>query len=128
MLEIGLHGLSFLLTVVVIVSAVSGGKSISGTAGYMAGMILAYCYARTGSPWNILSDKAGQMTATAGSEFNAPMAAVALACFAIWHYRRPKVIISFVLGLLTMSAAEASSGTWAELASILGSFISILAG
>ena len=128
MLEIGLHGLSLLLTVVVIAAAKKGGNTIPAPGGYAAGMVLAYCYARTGDPWSILSDKAAQMTTTAGDEFGVSAAAVALTIAGLWWYTRPKLVLSIVLGLLTMTAAEASSGTWAQIASIFGSFINILAG
>lgn len=128
MLEIGLHGLSLLLTVVVIAAAKKGGNTIGGPGGYAAGMVLGYAYARSGTPWSILSDKFGQVTGTAGGEFGVSAAAIALTLFGLWWYLRPKLVISIVLGLLTMTAAEAASGTWKQVASILGSFINILAG
>lgn len=128
MLEIGLHGLSLLLTVVVIAAAKRGGHTIPAHAGYAAGMVLAYSYARSGAPWSILSDKASQMATTAGDEFGVGAAAVALCLFGLWWYLRPKLIFSIVLGLLTMTAAEASTGTWQQVVAIIGSFIDILAG
>ncbi|MCT2591128.1 hypothetical protein LHJ74_14625 [Streptomyces sp. N2-109] len=128
MLEIGLHGLSLLLTVLVVAAVKKGGQTIGPAAGLAAGVAMAYAYARTGRPWSILAEKAQEMTATGGAEFGVVPAAVALSLYAWWWYTRPKLLGSVVLGFLLMTAASASSGLWKEITSVVGSFITIFAG
>ncbi|NGO68541.1 hypothetical protein [Streptomyces boncukensis] len=128
MLEIGLQGLSLVLTVVVVAAARKGGQTIPSTGGLAAGAALAYCYARTGRPWSILAEKGKDVVDNAGTQFSVVPAAVALALLGWWHYTRPRLVASTVLGFLMMTAAAASSGLWREISGIIGSFVKILAG
>jgi hypothetical protein len=127
-LQIGLQGLSFALTVIVIAALKRGGKSIPAPAALAMGIILGYAYAHTGEPWSILSSKAHEMTGRVGDEFGAVPAAVALAIGGWWHYSRPGPLGSVIQGLLLMSAAMASSGLARQASDIIGSLVQVVAG
>lgn len=129
MLEIGLHGLAFALTVAVIAAFTKGGKRIGPAGGLAAGIALGYAYKRAGDPWAVLSDKAAEITAKIGDEFGAVPAAVAVALAAFWWYKRPGPLGSVVSGLLLISAAEAANTRLiAKGVSIIGSLVEIVAG
>lgn len=128
MLEIGLHGLAFALTLIVIAALKRGGKTLPPAAGLAAGIVLGYVYQRAGDPWSILSDKATQLNAQVGSEFDAVPAAVALAILGWWHFARPGLLGSVILGLLAVTAASAASGLLQKATSIVGSLVSVLSG
>lgn len=129
MLEIGLHGLAFALTVAVVAALAKGGKRIGPVGGLAAGIALGYAYKRAGDPWTILSDKAAEITGRIGDEFGAVPAAVAIALLGFWWYKRPGPLGSAVTGLLLISAAEAG-GTrlLTKAVSIIGSLVEIVAG
>lgn len=129
MLEIGLHGLAFALTVAVIAGLAKGGKRIGPGSALAAGIALGYAYKRAGDPWAVLSDKAAEITGRIGDEFGAVPAATALALAAFWWYKRPGPLGSTLTGLLLISAAEAANTQLIDKGvSIIGSLVDIVAG
>ncbi|MFF2650586.1 hypothetical protein [Streptomyces sp. NPDC058045] len=128
MLEIGLHALAFVLTILVIAALKKGGKSLKGTAALALGIGLGYLYAHTGQPWSILSDKASQILTNVGDEFGAGGAALALAIGGWWHYTRPGPAGSVIQGLLMMTAASTATGLMKQATDIIASIVRVIAG
>jgi hypothetical protein len=128
MLEIGMHGASLVLTVLLIAALKKGGQSIPAAGGLVGGAVLAYVYARAGEPWAILHAQAARLRDNLGDEVGASAAAVALAIFAWWWYAAPKARSSALLGFLLMVSAESAGGLWQRVVSIVGSLVRVVTG
>ncbi|GED89328.1 hypothetical protein [Streptomyces sp. 6-11-2] len=128
MLEIGLQGLAFALTLITIAALKKGGKSFPSPLAFAVGIVLAYVYARAGQPWSILSVKAHDMTGRIGDHFGAVPAAVALGLAGWWHYTRPGAKGSVLQGFLMTSAALAANGLLTQVTSMIGSLVQVVAG
>ncbi|MEU1824247.1 hypothetical protein ABZ502_17690 [Streptomyces abikoensis] len=129
MLEIGLHGLAFALTFIVIAALKKGGKSVKSEVGLGMGIILGYAHARAGEPWSILSDKAKHLLSSIGAEVGgASAAAITVAIAGWWWYARPGAKGSVVWGYLLISAAATASGLLGKIEGIVGHVATIIAG
>ncbi|GAA2463263.1 hypothetical protein [Streptomyces macrosporus] len=128
MLEIGLHGLAFALTVIVIAGLKKGGKTIPAPASLAAGIALGYAYQHAGDPWSIVAEKAVELNAQIGDEFGAVPAAVAVALLGWWHFARPGLLGSITLGFLALNAASAATDLWRKAVSIIGSLLTVITG
>jgi hypothetical protein len=128
MLEIGLQGLAFTLTLITIGALKKGGKSFPTPLAFAVGIVLAYAYARAGQPWGIISGKAHDITMRMGDRFGTVPAAVALGIGGFWHYTRPGPKGSVIQGFLMTSAALAATGLITQVTAMLGSIVEVVAG
>ncbi|HLL33259.1 MAG TPA: hypothetical protein VK545_05045 [Streptomyces sp.] len=128
MLQIGMHGLAFVLTIATIGAVKKGGKTLPPPAGLVIGMVLAYAYRQAGDPWAVLSDQAAEMNGRIGDEFGVLPAAISLGILAGWHFVRPGLLTSTILGFFALTAASAASELWVKAVSIFGSIITVIAG
>lgn len=128
MLQIGLQGLAFALTVIALAALKKGGKSFPPPWALAVGIVLAYVYAQVGEPFSILHVKAQEMTGRVGDRFGAVPASVALAIGGWWHYTRPGPKGSVIQGFLMTTAALAATGTITQVTSMVGSIVQVVAG
>jgi hypothetical protein len=128
MLQIGLQGLAFALTVIMIAALKKGGKSFPAPLALAVGIVLAYVYAHVGDPFSLLHEKAQEMTSRIGDRFGAVPAAVALGIGGWWHYTRPGPKGSVIQGFLMMTAALGAQGLTSQVTSMVGSLVQVLAG
>ncbi|MFB7461272.1 hypothetical protein [Streptomyces sp. NPDC056188] len=128
MLEIGLQGLAFTLTLITIAALKKGGKSFPTPLAFAIGIVLAYAYAHAGQPWSILSAKAHDLNGRIGDNFDAVPAAVALGLAGFWHYSRPGPKGSVLQGFLMMTAALEAKGFLTQVTAMAGSLIQVVAG
>lgn len=130
MLSIGLSGLALVLTGLIVAALKKGGKTLKPQVAYGLGGVLAYTYANTGAPWNLLAGQATDLTGSASAQFNAGSAAIAIAGFAIWFYWRPGVVGSTLMGFLTITAAAGAtdSDVLTMVMQLLGTLVGVVAG
>ncbi|MDG9703776.1 hypothetical protein [Streptomyces sp. DH37] len=128
MLQIGMHGLALVLTVITGAALKKGGKTLPPPAGLAIGIALGIAYVKAGDPWAILSEQAGLLTGRIGDEFGTVPAAIALALLGAWHYLRPGLLVSTLMGFLAVTAASAASELWLKLVSIVDSLLTVIAG
>lgn len=128
MLQIGLQGLAFALTVITIAALKRGGKSFPAPVALAVGIILAYVYAQVGDPFSVLHEKAQEMTTRVGDRFGTVPAAVALGIGGWWHFTRPGAKGSVIQGFLMTTAALAATGLMAQVTSMVGSIVQVVAG
>lgn len=128
MLQIGLQGLAFTLTMIMIGALKKGGKSFPAPLAFAVGIVLAYTYAKAGQPWGIIAGKGHDITMRMGDRFGAVPAAVALGIGGFWHYTRPGPKGSVIQGFLMTSAALAASGLITQVTAMVGSLVEVVAG
>lgn len=128
MLQIGLQGLAFALTIIMLGALKRGGKSFPAPLALAVGIVLAYVYAQVGEPFSILHVKAQEMTGRIGDRFGAAPAAVALGIGGWWHYTRPGAKGSVIQGFLMTTAALAATGLVTQATAMVGSIVQVVAG